>query len=108
MSGWAAEEAISGARAESRPHVGSETDVIAEALAKVSAGERQLLIATATQQAQRLVRLHRGVVIGLAQVLLDEAVMTGSEWDTVIIRLDGERLFEALGDAATAILRKAI
>ncbi len=108
MAGWAAEEVVVGARAESRPHVGSDQDEIADALGKVSPAQRQLLISTATQQAQRLVRMHRGAIRGLAQVLLDNAAMTGAAWDTVNIRVDGERLFEALGGTATAILRNAV
>lgn len=108
MAGWAAEEAITGARMASRPHLGSDEDEIAEALAKVSPGQRQLLVATATQQSKRMVREHRGAIAGLAQVLLETAAMTGTAWDNVNIRVDGERLFEALGGAATAILRNAI
>jgi ATP-dependent Zn protease len=108
MAGWAAEEVIIGARAESRPHVGSDTDVIADALTKVTPGQRWALIATATQHARRMVQSHRNAIVGLAQLLLDNAAMTGSAWDTVDIHIYGERLFEALGGAATAILRKAI
>lgn len=108
MAGRAAEEVIIGARAESRPHVGSDQDEIADALGKVSPAQRGLLIATATQQARRMVGVHQGAILGLAQVLLENAAMTGSAWDTVNIRLDGERLFEALGGVATAILRNAV
>ena len=107
MAGSAAEETIVGFRMDSRPHLGSDQDEIAAALAKVSSSQRAVLMATATQQSRRMTTVHYGAIRGLAQVLLENAAMTGSAWDEVSIHIDGERLFEALGGSDVAILRLA-
>ena len=55
-----------------------------------------------------MVTVHRGAIRGLAQGLLENAAMTGSAWDAVNIRIDGDQLYELLGGSAVAILRNAV
>jgi len=107
LSGAAAENEIMGYEADSRPHGNSDSQRIAEAIARVDRGQRAWFMASATQQARRLVRVHRPTVLALAGVLFEKCVRAGQPWDALEVTLESDELADALGDTAL-LLRRAV
>ena len=109
LSGAAAESNVMGFKAASRPHSNSDDQRISEAIAKVGHSQRALLMAMATQKAQRLVRTHRPTVLTLAGALFERCVRTGQNWDALEVTLTSDELIELLGGDETALLlRRAV
>jgi hypothetical protein len=105
LSGAAAENEIMGYEADSRPHGNSDGQRIAEAIARVDRGQRAWFMASATQQAKRLVRVHRPTVLAVAGRLFEKCAQAGQHWDALEVTLTGDELDAALGDAALLVRR---
>jgi hypothetical protein len=107
LSGAAAERDVMGYKTASRPHSYSDGQQISEAITQVGQPQRTLLIAAATQQAQRLVRAHRPTVLAVAGLLFEKGAGAGQPWDALEVRLYGDELDAAMGDTAL-LLRRAV
>jgi hypothetical protein len=105
LSGAAAEQDVMGFKADSRPHHRSDEWRIAEAIARVDRGQRAWFTASATQQARRLVRVHRPTVLALAGALFEKCVRADQPWDALEVTLTGDELGAALGDTALLVRR---
>ncbi len=107
LSGAAAEHDVMRFKADSRPHSYSDGQRISDAIAKVGQGQQAWFMASATQQARRLVRVHRPTVLALAGVLFEKCVRAGQPWDALEVTLESDELADALGDTAL-LLRRAV
>jgi ATP-dependent Zn protease len=105
LSGQVAEQFIIGAQAATRPHLNSDAERIALAMAQASPGQR----AMAEQKAWSMVRSHSRPISGLAAALVDRIVTTCDVSQVFEISVGGGELVELLGGSAVvAILRSAI
>jgi hypothetical protein len=102
-AGVAAEREILGAEMVMRPHDNSDQQRIADVLALIDRRLWPSLLAQAQQQAQRMVRVHRGTIFEVANALLERCAGAGEPR----ARLDGDALADLLGGPPVAILRAA-
>jgi hypothetical protein len=103
MAGVAAEREILGIEMVMRPHDNSDQQRIADVLALIDRRLWPSVLAQARQQAQRMVRVHRGTIFKVANALLERCAGAGEPR----ARLEGDALAELLGGPAVAILRAA-
>ncbi len=81
--------------------------IATSAIARVDRSQRAWFMASATQQAQWLVRVHRPTVLAVAGRLFEKSVGAGQPWDALEVTLTGEELDAALGDTALLVRRAA-
>jgi len=105
LSGAGAELDVMGFKAGSRPHANSDEWRISEAIARVDRGQRAWFMASATQQARRLVHVHRPTVLAVAERLFEKCAQAGQHWDALEVVLTGDELDAALGDTALLVRR---
>jgi hypothetical protein len=105
LAGRIAEDVIIGAQATMRPHMNSDAERIAQAMAQATPGQRVM----AESKARQIVRSHSRPISGLAAALVDRILMTCDLSQPFEISVGGDELVELLGGSAVvAILRSAI